>query len=136
MKVIRDKDGKVDAIFDVSHSGTRIWKPDRATGAIISVDDHGQVDTHPSPNQAETTLLAMLPQILQAMSGRQPGLSRQPLLADEFIQQMRTILGMTTPPQIPSGRVVDIQVIDAEDPEVKEWIADVANDFTQKNILH
>ncbi len=131
MKVIRNKDdGTVDAIFDVSRTGTRVWKPDRASGALITLDHNGRVDVPQPPGQSEATLLAMLPAILQAMPGRNPGLS------DDFLNQMRAILGTQQQGQLSQGRIIDVKVMDAGDPEVSEWVADIEGQFTQKKILH
>lgn len=128
-KVIVDNDGRVDTIFDVSRNGTRVWKPDRATGALISVDNHGYFTAPQPPSQKEATLMAMLPAVLQAMGSRQPGIS------EEFLNYMRSILG-TQPQPLPPGEIIDVKVIDAGDPEVGGWLTDVESSFTTGSILH
>ena len=133
LKVIRNKDdGTVDTIYDVSRTGTRVWKPDRATGAIITLDNHGNIDVPQPPGQADATLLAMLPAILQAMPGRNP------VISDDFLNQMRAMLGVAQQQaQLPrSGEIIDVKVIDAGDPDVRDWLLDVEGQFTQDNILY
>jgi len=129
-KIIVDNDGHVDTIYDVSRNGTRVWKPDRVTGAIISMDANGNITAPQSPAQKEATMMAMLPAILQATGGRSQGIS------NEFLNYMRSVIGTQPQPSLPPGEIVDVKVIDAGDPEVGGWLTDVESSFTTGNILH
>ncbi len=53
----------------------------------------------------------------------------------ELIQMMLNNL-QSNHPQIPTGEIIDIKVVDADDPEVRQWVADVEAEFVKDQILY
>ncbi len=130
-RVIRDGDGNPKWYIPDDKKPTIIL-PERFIGPGASVED-GEIQQPPQlPGQIQITSQAQLVEMLRSLppeATRGSGISRR-----ELIQMM--LNNLQNRPQIPTGEIIDIQVVDADDPEVRQWVADVEAEFVKDQILY
>jgi len=129
-RVIRNADNNPDWWLPDTQNPTVIV-PGRLIGAGATVSDEQIRTTPATPYQMQVTTMAQLIELLRQIPPekmRSSGISRRELINNLLTQAM-------TPPQISAGEIIDVQVVDVSDPEVRNWVSDVEDTFQADTLL-
>ena len=123
-RVIRNADNNPDWWLPETRNPT-IVLPARLVGAAGSMEDGRMHTVPPTPHQVQVTTLAQMIELLRQMP--------RDANAPSSRQLIERLLAQTFAParQIPAGAsdVIDIEVVDVNDPEIRTWVTDVESTF-------
>ena len=128
-RVVRNKDNEPLWWLPDSRNPT-IIVPERLTGPGASVQEGAIHTPPPAPGQMQVTTQA---QIIEMLRSIPPEVSRG-IPRRELIRQVAARMPQAAP-RLPAGEIIDIQVVDDDDPEVHRWVADVEEQFTRNQLL-